>query len=59
MMKYNGELLHLHQLIVSRAYYWDDFEQFNKLPLHDRPCHACWGDGSELSYEEEKSILAI
>ena len=26
-MKYNGELLHLHQLIVSSAYYWDDFEQ--------------------------------
>ena len=56
-MKYNGELLHLHQLIVSSAYYWDDFEQFNKLPLNDRPCHACCGDGSELSYEEEKTIL--
>jgi hypothetical protein len=62
MMRYErlgGELIHQHQIIVSSGYYWDDIEPYNKLPLHERPCHACWGDGSELSYDEEKTILEV
>ena len=29
------------------------------MPLHKRPCHALWGNGEELSYEEEKTILEM
>lgn len=54
-----GELLHLHQIITTSAYYWDEFEQFKDLPLHQRPCHTTWGNGEQLSYEEEKTILEI
>ncbi len=60
MIKYdkiNGKLLHLNQLIATSGYHWDVFEQYKKLPLDERPCHARWGDGSELSYNEEKVII--
>ena len=57
--KLGGELLHLHQIIVSSAYYWDDIDQFKDLPLMERPCHALWGNNEELSYEEEKTILKM
>ena len=54
-----GELLHCHQIIVSSAYYWDDIEKYKDMPLHKRPCHALWGNGEELSYEEEQTILEM
>lgn len=57
MMNYKGELLHLHQIIVSSGYYWDEIAPYNKMPLNERPCHACWGNGEELSNHEEKIIL--
>ena len=54
-----GELLHCHQIIVSSAYYWDEIEKYKDMPLHKRPCHALWGNGEELSYEEEQTILEM
>ena len=57
MINYQGEDVHLHQLIVSSGYYWDEIPKYNKMPLHERPCHATWGNGEELSNHEEKLIL--
>jgi hypothetical protein len=52
-----GEIYQLNQLIASSGHYWDEFDQFNKLPHKERPYCSYWGNGQELSYEEEKDIL--
>ena len=58
MHYHEGERYFLEPLLSSHHTYFQYWEQMKGVAPMDRPLHALWGDGSEVSHDELYELAA-